>query len=56
MADNDPPADADVDEAWLAEAERREREFESGTVQSIPAEDVFSEARIILARSTRGCE
>jgi hypothetical protein len=56
MAENNPPADANVDEAWLAEAERRDREFESGTVQSIPAEDVFAEAHIMLARGTRGCE
>lgn len=50
IADLDGPADADVDEAWLAEAERRDREFESGTVQSIPAEDVFREAHQILRR------
>jgi hypothetical protein len=56
MVEVDAPADPDVDEAWLAEAERRDREFESGTVQSIPAEDVFAEARIMLARGTRGCE
>jgi Putative addiction module component len=36
IADLDGPADADVEEAWLAEAERRDRELESGTVQLDP--------------------
>ena len=29
--------------AWLAEAERRAAELDSGAVKSVPAEDVFSE-------------
>jgi hypothetical protein len=50
IADLDGPPDADVEEAWLAEAERRDRELESGTVQSIPAEDVLREAHQLLRR------
>jgi hypothetical protein len=50
IADLDGPADSDVEEAWLAEAERRDDELESGAVQSIPAEDVFREAEQLLRR------
>jgi hypothetical protein len=50
IAELDGPADAGVDEAWLAEAERRDREMESGAVASIPAEDVFREAHQLLHR------
>ncbi len=50
IAELDGPADAGVDEAWLAEAERRDREIESGAVESIPAEDVFREAHQLLRR------
>jgi len=46
----DGPEDADVNEAWLAEAERRDREIESGDVQSIPAYGVFREAHQLLRR------
>jgi Putative addiction module component len=38
----DGPADRDVDAAWLAEAQRRDRELESGGAQSLPADEVFS--------------
>lgn len=34
------PADADVEEVWAIEAERRWREIESGAVQTIPREEV----------------
>jgi len=44
IAQIDGPADVGVEEAWLAEAERRDREIQSGAVVSIPAEDVFREA------------
>jgi hypothetical protein len=54
IADLDGPTDADVEEAWLAEAERRDRELESGTVHSIPAEDVFREAATVLAGGKHG--
>jgi hypothetical protein len=50
IADLDGPADADVDNAWLDEAERRDRKLESGATASIPAEEVFREARTLLRR------
>jgi putative addiction module component (TIGR02574 family) len=36
----DPPAEGDVEELWAEEAERRWREIESGTVETIPWEEV----------------
>jgi putative addiction module component (TIGR02574 family) len=36
----EPPPDPGVDEAWAAVAERRWREIESGSVQTIPWEEV----------------
>lgn len=33
--------EAEVSELWLAEAERRDAEMESGQVQGIPGEEVF---------------
>ena len=49
IADLDGPADADADEAWLTEAERREREYESGQIQ-LPAEERLREAEQLLRR------
>jgi len=37
--------DAEVGELWLAEAERRDAEMESGQVQGIPGDEVFSRLR-----------
>ena len=34
------PPDADVESAWAEEAERRWQEIESGTVQTIPWEQI----------------
>jgi putative addiction module component (TIGR02574 family) len=40
------PADAGgVEEAWLAEAQRRSAELDRGDVKSIPAAEVFAEVR-----------
>ncbi len=36
----EPPPEADVEELWAEEAERRWREIESGAVQTIPWEEV----------------
>lgn len=33
---------ADLDELWLAEAENRDAEMESGEVQGIPGDEVFA--------------
>jgi Putative addiction module component len=38
----DGPPDANVDAAWLGEAQRRSREIDAGTVQCIPADEVFA--------------
>jgi len=36
----EPPPEADVEEAWAELAERRWREIEAGTVETIPWNDV----------------
>lgn len=41
--------DADVEQAWVQEVRRRCGEIDRGEVELIPAEDVFEEARKILA-------
>ncbi len=45
IAELDGPADADVEKAWLREAQRRHREIEEGRVTTIPAEQVFANLR-----------
>ncbi len=44
------PAQAEIDELWAAEAERRVDEIESGKVQPVPGEQVFRELRKRLGR------
>ncbi|MDB6122183.1 MAG: uncharacterized protein JWQ71_1176 [Pedosphaera sp.] len=34
-----------VDEAWVAEAERRYQDFKSGKTQAIPGDKIFSQIR-----------
>jgi putative addiction module component (TIGR02574 family) len=46
----DPDSDEDVEEAWRVEIERRARELESGSVESIPWEIVKDR----LTRAQRG--
>jgi len=46
----DGPPDADVERAWLEEAIRRSHELDAGTVQAIPADEVFTKARAELKR------
>jgi putative addiction module component (TIGR02574 family) len=41
----DGPADADVEEAWRIEIERRVGQVERGEVQLIPGEEVFARLR-----------
>jgi putative addiction module component (TIGR02574 family) len=36
----EPPPDADVEEAWAEEAERRWREIDSAAVETVPWEEV----------------
>lgn len=42
LASLDQP-DAKIDELWAAESERRLEQSEAGTMQAIPAEQVFQE-------------
>ncbi len=46
----DAPADADVEQAWLEEAQRRHREFVEGKVKGVPGERVFENLRSRLRR------
>ena len=44
----DNEADADSEELWIQEAERRLNELDSGAVEAIAAERVIEKARSIL--------
>jgi putative addiction module component (TIGR02574 family) len=46
----DGPPDPDVEQAWRDEVQRRSRELDDGSVDAIPAEDVFTKARADLER------
>jgi hypothetical protein len=46
----DERADPDVERGWLAEAQRRSQELDSGVVEAIPAEEVLSQVRAELKR------
>lgn len=46
----DGPADADVEDAWLSEAQRRSRELDAGEVKPIAADEVLARARAELKR------
>ncbi|MGH8649062.1 MAG: addiction module protein, partial [Burkholderiales bacterium] len=48
IAELDGPADADVESAWLKEAQRRHREIVEGKVQPVPGERVFANLRARL--------
>ena len=48
IAELDGPADADVEAAWLKEAQRRQREIVDGKVQPVPGERVFANLRTRL--------
>lgn len=41
----DELSDAEVEQQWLEEAERRREEIVSGRVQGVPASEVFGKAR-----------
>ena len=43
-------ATADVEKAWMDEADRRWREIEEGKAQCLPADEVMRRARAGLAR------
>lgn len=42
--------DRDVDAAWLEESKRRDQEIEDGTVETIPADNVFRTLEASLKR------
>jgi len=44
----DPLSPGDVDTLWLDEAERRLSAVDAGSVELIPAEEVFRKARALL--------
>jgi putative addiction module component (TIGR02574 family) len=50
IADIDGGMDADIENAWLEEAERRYKELKEGEVELIPAEEVFTRARARLKK------
>jgi len=50
IAELDAPADADVERAWLEEAQRRHRELVEGKVKGVPGERVFENLRAHLRR------
>lgn len=41
----DDLSEAEIEELWLDEAERREQEWDAGEVEGIPAEQVLRELR-----------
>jgi putative addiction module component (TIGR02574 family) len=46
----DGPADTNVEQAWLVEAQRRHREIAEGKVQPVPAQQVFDRLRARLKK------
>lgn len=50
IAELDGPAGADVEGAWLVEAQRRHREIVEGKVKPIPAQQVFQNLRAHLKK------
>lgn len=45
-----PPLQIEIDELWVAEPEKRVTELESGKVEAISGEDIFSEIRHSVGR------
>lgn len=50
IADLDPDTDSDAEAAWLAEANRRLAEIDSGSVELVPAAEAFDRIREQLAK------
>lgn len=48
LAELDAPADADVERAWLEEAQRRHKALVEGKAQGAPGERVFENLRARL--------
>jgi len=49
VATLDDPDEKECERLWVAEAERRYREYSKGTITARPADDVFRDARTKLA-------
>jgi putative addiction module component (TIGR02574 family) len=41
----DPSRDAEVDQLWIAEAQRRYEAFRDGELEALPGDEVMSKAR-----------
>ena len=50
ISELDGPADADVERAWLVEAQRRHGEIVEGKVEPVPAQRVFQNLRARLKK------
>jgi putative addiction module component (TIGR02574 family) len=50
IAELDAPADPNVEQAWLEDAQRRNRELIDGKVKGVPGEQVFENLRSRLRR------
>ncbi|MGH9428930.1 MAG: addiction module protein [Terriglobia bacterium] len=50
ISELDGSADADVERAWLIEAQRRHREIAEGRVKPVPAQRVFQNLRARLKK------
>lgn len=50
IAELDGPPDADVENAWLKDAQRRHREVVEGKVHPVPGDQVFKNLRARLKR------
>ena len=48
--DLDGPPDPGVDAAWLDEAKRRDAELDAGSVETVPASEVFQRLRASLKK------
>jgi hypothetical protein len=50
LTELDGPVEADVEQAWIEEAQRRHREIVDGTVQPVAGDRVFENLRARLNR------
>ena len=50
LAELDGPVEADVEQAWVEEAQRRRREVIDGKIQPVPGDRVFEHLRARLNR------
>jgi putative addiction module component (TIGR02574 family) len=53
IADLDGPSDANIEKAWLQEAQKRYREITGGKVETVPGEQVFESLRSRLKNPAR---